>query len=509
MTGTINFTGVSAGAGIPLLQMRGAQTSPGVNAGTASLDALRCDPLNNLFNTFSVSLNGNTNTTNLNLYNRILQRYQRTYEDIQDLSYAPTYPDFSTDYEDLFEQYLDPLGVFGNNQVDQRGAFAGTLLTSNTSTGVADTATVQFNITAPFELSPFCEMRGKGEPVSLKGITNFVVNMTLGGRGSSPIGGAFGSMWSHNNLNALSGTITAGTVSFSSATILMHFMSPPLGQPLPDLVRYSWTLPTLYQQTTPGVVSGATTTQNSQTLQLTTIPPRIYVWMDKADYLMDATQTDTTPFTITRVAVRWDTQSNLLADMTAQDLWAMSRANGCNITWNQWVGTKSAQTGNITGCGSILCIMPGIDFSLPNASCPGQEGKHTMQITVTATNFSSNNVVQATVNVLVCDEGCLTIQDRLVQYSTAMVTDADVASTQNMAPITHMPSKTVLGGSFWSDIKNFLGKVARPVFDATRSYLPAPVAQVGNAVLEAYGRGMPGRTRGGAILSPNQLQMLS
>lgn len=508
ITGTISFTGVSAGVGVPFLQMRGARTAPGVNPGTASLDTLRCDPIGNMFTSLNVQINGSANMTNLNLYNRILQRYQRSYEDIQDLSYSPNMGDYSTDYEDLFGFYLDPQGVYGDNQIDPRGAFTGVVLTSNTSTGVADTATVTFDITSPFELSPFAEMRGKGEPVCLKNISTFVVNATLGGRGNGPLGGIFASLWSHNNLNAASGTITATNVSFSSAEILMHYMSPPLGQPLPDLVAYSWSKPTLYQQSAPAIAPGASLTTTSQTIQLDTVPARVYIWGDQVDSLMDATQTDCTPLTIPNISIRYGTQSNLLADMTPQDLWSMSRANGVNVTWNQWNGTLSPQTGHVTGTGAWLCIMPGINFPLPNSACPGLGIRQTMQITATLQNYSSKNVPQSTLNVLVVEEGCMTINGQLVQFSVAMVEGKDIAATQNMEPITHVPSKIVLGGSFWSEIRNFLGKVARPLFNVAKNYLPAPAGQVGEAVLQAYGKGGIGRSRGGAIMTPGQMHLL-
>lgn len=512
LTGTITVTGVSAGAGIPLLQMRGVRTSPGVNPGTTNLDCLRCDALNNLFNNFSVSLNGNTNATPLNLYNRLLQRFERDYADEQDLSYSPMYPDYSFEYEDLFGTYLNPQGAYGDNQLDPRNAFTGLLLTSNTSTGVADTATLQFDITSPFELSPFALGRGKFEPVCLKGITNFVVNAVIGGRGSQPLSGAFGSMWSHNNNNAASGTLTSGIVGFSSAEVLMHYMSPPMGQELPDKVDYSFILPTIYQQQVPGVLAGATAQQNSQTLQLDTVPPKFYVWVDKSDFLMDATQTDTTPFRINSISIRWDTVSSLLNDMTPQDLWSMSRRNGCNVTWNQWNGVVAPQTGNVTGTGSYLCIRPGIDFVLPDGQCPGLEGKHTMQVTVNYTNISSSNVASVSVNVLVCDEGVMSISGTQVQFNTRMVTYDDIASTIGQVPISHMSSKGVIGAGFWGDLTNFLGKIARPVFEAVKPFIPpqyGAVAALGDAALKATGRGMPGRRRGGAMLTGPEMAMLT
>lgn len=509
--GTITVTGVSAGAGIPLLQMPGVNTGgSGADPGNIALDGLRCSPLSQLFTTFGVTLNGSQNSTNLGLYSRVIQRFERNDWDIQSLSMSPTMPDYSLEYQDLVGTSLNPLAPYGTNtSVDPRGAFSGLTLLTNTSTGVADSATLEFDLTEPFWISPFSEIRGKGEPVCLKGITNFLVSLTTGGRGNSPIAGAFGSMFSHNNDNPNSGTLTSGTVSFSAANILMHFMEAPLGQQLPDLVNYSWVRPSLYQQSCPGVLNGGVMSQNSQTLQLDTIPQKILFWVDEADYLFDCTRTDTTPFRIDNISVRWDTSSNMLADCQPQDIWQLARASGFNGSWNQWNGCISQVTGRRTGTGSWGCIRPGIDFPLMKGQCPGQNGKHTFQIRINATNISSRNLAAVNVNVLVIEEGVMTINGTQVSYSSAIVEASDVKSVEDMVPVTHVPSKSILGGSFWSDVKNFLGSVARPLHNVAKKFLPGAVTDIADIALTAAGKGMgPGRYRGGAMLTGPQLLQL-
>lgn len=507
----ITFTGVSAGAGLTLLQCAGYAAAAGITAGntSATTDSLRCLPLSQLFQTFTVTINNNAITQPIGLYSRIFQRFQRTYEDQNlDLSMSPAAPDQSFQYSDLFGSYLNPQGIYGDNTYDQRGAFSGVQIIRNDSTGVADTAIARVYLVEPFWISPFAFDR-HDEPVSLIGIRNFNVSAICGGRGSGPLAGQAGSLWSHNNnIPGLSGTITNATVNFTSANLFLNFISPPEGYPLPQQIYYSWVNPSYYQQSTPNVAPGAQTAQNSQTIQLDTVPARMYVWMDKSDALTDMTQTDTYPFTINSISIRWDTVSNILADMTPQDIYQMSVRNGCNITWNQWSGVQTfpsfANAPVASGVGAIACINFGTDLPLPFGQCPGLAGRHTMQVRLTATNISTQAVVNASVNVLVVEEGVMYINNQSIQFSSGVVSSSDFKMTQSMRPISHMPSKNILGGAFWDDVLNFVKRAGPAVFRAVKSYLPPPAQAAGEAVLQAYGKGVVG----GAMIQQRQLGML-
>src|ERR1700679_327345 len=58
VSGTTTVTGVSAGAGIPLLQAAGLQTAPGVPAGNQYYFAPRCRPLRNITRNIDINFNG-------------------------------------------------------------------------------------------------------------------------------------------------------------------------------------------------------------------------------------------------------------------------------------------------------------------------------------------------------------------------------------------------------------------------------------------------------------------
>lgn len=508
----ITFTGVSAGAGITLLQCAGYQAAAGVSAGntSATTDSLRCLPLSQLFQTFTVTINNNAITQPIGLYSRIFQRFQRCRDDQNlDLSMSPAAPDQSFQYSDLFGSNLNPQGIYGDNNYDQRGAFSGVTVLRNDSTGVADTAIVSVYLVEPFWISPFAFDRND-EPVSLIGIRNFNVSAICGGRGSGALAGQAGSVWSHSNgIPGLSGTITNATVNFTSANLFLNFITPPEGYSLPRQVYYSWVNPTFYQQSTVTVAPGAQTSQNSQTIQLDTVPSRMYAWMDKPDASMDMTQTDTVPFNMNSISIRWDTVANILADMTPQDIYQMSVGSGFTSTWNQAYGTIAfpAYSGAVatpTGTGMIACINFGTNLPLPAGQCPGLAGRHTLQVRLTCTNISTQSVANAVVNILIVEEGVMYINNQTVQFSSGVVSQEDVKMTQGMIPISHMPSKNILGGAFWDDVLNFVKRAGPSVFRALKSYLPAPAQAAGEAVLSAYGKGVSG----GAMIQQRQLGML-
>lgn len=521
ITGTITFTGVSAGAGLTLLQARGLPTAAGVSGGTQNYDAPRCSPLSQAFTTFNCKINGYTVSQNLSNYSRIFQRFHRNcYEENLDLSMSPMMSDNSLNYSDMSGFAWDPLGVVGNNPLQYpRGSFPSVTITRNDSTGVADTATVDFSFTEFIYLSPFSFSRMSQEQVAFAGITQLDIQAFLGGRGLSPTSGLAASLWSHSTAVG-AGTINAASVAITGGTLYLQYIYPQDYQSIPPNLLYSFSDPVFYPQTQPSVAAGQTIQLSSQAIELQSTPQRMYIWVDQRDQDYSMTTTDTTKFSLENLTIRWDSNTTVLSTASKYDLYNIYLRTGGNLSWDAWAGRGSpispAQyTSPFSGqgvTGFYFCVEFGLDIPLAPTDAPGCLNKHIIQIFPTVKNLS-NGAIIPNVNCLVIYEGIFQFDGLRVNTSTALLVPEEIKSVQGQVPVPFVEPVSVLGGSFFSDALGFIKRLVRPAITAAQSLAPAqyqPLVTAADSVAKSYGLGHMGRVKGygGALMSENQLKML-
>lgn len=500
---TLTFTGTATGGVPTLINAQGYQASAGVSPGTGNLDALRCDPLNQLFTNLTLQINNGIITQPLGLYSRYFQRYRRSSDDQQlDLSMSPMAPDISIQYADVFGTIGNPLGSYGNNIYDQRGAFSGVVITSNTPTS----ATATVNVTAPIMLSPMA-FDHDDEPVALIGCKNFILTATLGGRGSSnQIGN---SLWSHMNGSS---TLSSITMQVNQATLFMSFLSPPQGQPLPEQVYYSFVLPTYWQQQGPAAPASTLPLPNpitiqpaTQVVELSSIPHALLVAVDPADYLFDFTQTDVCKFWIQSISITLGNRTSILNSASIYDIYQKAVKNGCNVSWNQATRFQ----------GLVLLLRFGQDIILPEGMTPGMNTKITLQISrIQVQPLATVPYAQVSVNMLVLEEGVLYIDRTNVTPTVGVANQSDYKMVQSEPPIAYNPPKNILGGAFGEDVLNFFKRlvpaIARPLYEGTKQFIPSQLHPAVDAGLKAFGKGVKkGRKSGGTYVGGRQMLALT
>lgn len=79
---------------------------------------------------------------------------------------------------------------------------------------------------------------------------------------------------------------------------------------------------------------------------------------------------------ITQLTVNWDGQP-YLQNATQRDLFGRCNANGLKASWSEFNFYR----------GSVICLIPGIDFPLPAGVAPGLERKTTFTCTANVTNL--------------------------------------------------------------------------------------------------------------------------
>lgn len=494
----LDFTGTSGGAGVRLLQAAGLPTSGGANAGTGYYDAPRCTPLANCITNAQTTLNNDSVSVNLNSYSRVYQRFWREYDEQNtDLSSTPSMPDQSQSYNDFVGFNRSPLNGLGDNVVqDPRGGFSQAVITANTALGGGDSARVLLTCIEPLDFSPYIFGRYQ-EPVGFIQLNSWTGLFVLGGRGSSGLGGA---LWSH--ASGSPSTISNISVTVLGASMYFHYLTPQLTQSIPPIVNYSYYEPSLFPtQNNVAVLSGASQQFTMNSIQLGSIPNRMYIWLEKRGQDLSPVGQDTdTYFRIENININWNNRDGILSNANPIDLYHMSLKAGLNYSYNSWR----------TLVGSVLCLQFGLDIPLGELEAPGKLGANTLTFTITATNISGATITPV-LNCLIVQEGFMRIENQVVYRSVGVLDEKDIYSASQQSPMPYRPSKNIFGSGFWDDVGSFLKRLVRPAITAAEHFVPPqyqPVVKGISDVAKSYGYGGRGMV-GGRMLTNDELKMIT
>ncbi len=391
-------------------------------------DALQSFPLQKLITTLTCSINNTSVSINMQdvlpgllqmIDKRVLQEYHGS---------TPTYLD---NYESFIEASADGAAVANNNNplgnyklagfddlLMPRGAHpisiiavrrtvpAGPTVTDNLFSS-ADTD--YFNIDCsvdlcePLCISPMIFGDASCNQAAFLGVNNF--NLTAN------IDTSMKRFWSTAIPAATSYTVSfTGASPFVNPKIVMEFMSldasfavpTQLSLPFMDYPRYITSAPSL----APAVSD--TTSSSINSLQLDKIPDKILVFIRRP---MSGTggasvKTSDSFLPISGVNITFNNASGLLSTFNQQQLWRMSRKNGCQQSWLEWsgkaqklvipgAGPYTAAQANavapVSTCGGVLVIDPALDLSLQQPYLTdGSQGQFQLQMTLTYRNHTAD-----------------------------------------------------------------------------------------------------------------------
>ena len=503
----INFTGVSGGAGVPLLQAPYLRHAPGVLKGNAPYDAPRGHPLMNATNSLQIKMGDATISQNINQFFRNFNHYHNFNQNRFGWeSPTPSQLDPSWSYANTFGTVQNPMnGAYDYPDGSEcgRGGFIDAVVTQNTATGVADTAQVLLTVREPVLISPFLS---NGEDaissVSFIGIDSMSMTWSLGGRGVGVLGGLTGALWSHNPLSP--SVFTASSVNVLGAQTLSQFMTPDPTQMISSANSYSYSEPNLYPTTVQNVLApGASTTVVMNNIQLSSVPNLVYVSVQEADQLFNFSKTDTF-FAIENVNITFDNRSSLLATMTQLDLYNMSRKNGSIQSWRQFSYDQ----------GSVIAISFGTDLALGASLAPSTIGNFSFSMKVTFRNQTDTACPIYTLNVIPVLEGTMLIDSNRCYRTLGAISRADVLASKSGVIVPYRHPTNFYGGGWLDKLKSAFGSIApwlRKAVDVGQMVAPQYAGPLGLAdqALRLTGNGLVGgrrrKHRGGEMVNKGQL----
>lgn len=501
----MTFTGTAAGAGSTLLV-------PG-------LDAPRQYPFARSLNTIQATINNDQYSSTLNQYWNAFLRYQND-ADATGLrrSKTPSALDAYQEYTDAYDPFSggtakNVLGGYGETSKGEgnRGGFAGLTIISNPVAvdGVTPiTAEIELEVQEPVFMSPFL-YEAKQRP-GLIGVQNMSWTFTFGELSTA--------LWAHDNVTVGHSTITSAVTDIMELDVMLNFMTLPLDMPVPENSVYPYFESVSYSQEAVTIAAGDETEITLNSVQLKSIPRRLYVFCKEQDNEMRFAQgglskTDTFGV-ISNVNVTFNNKTGLLSSASQQQLYDISYKNGTNMSWSQW--SKYV--------GSVIALDMSEDVSLNELEASGSIGNYQLGLRVRCKNPRAvgGRAVKYVLYVVAVHEGTMSIMNGSVSHQVGVFSSQDVLDAKVDPMITYQDQKSVYGGSFFSRMKSFVTKAApriKKFFQETKaiskglSMIDDPRAQVASRVAAKLGygkkRGRPKKKKAGGVLVERGGAMLS
>jgi hypothetical protein len=399
-------------------------------------DALRQFPIASIMDVLTVQINGETVSDNVADKVHAMLCYGNDAEQRgKDTSTSPCMPDMFQEYADYatYGSGKNALADYGEagSKLEGRGGFPYT---------PSGPRAFEVEVTEPLFMAPFLN----GFHHSAEGFVN-VNQMNINMRWKSNLS----QILSHSSSG---NPITTVTVTMTRAPeILTTFITPDLTQQLPALQVLPYSKTQEYVRAMPTLTAGASTTVVTDSIRLSQVPRRVYLFARHQRALADQNTSDSF-CSIDNLSILWNNQSGLLASASAQDLYRLSAENGCNLTWPQFSKYR----------GSVICLEMGKDIGLLDTEAPGVQGSYTLQVTANCSNKSSL-AFTGEFFLVVQNQGTFSISENFARASLGNLDQAMVLSAKQAPEIHHLTYHQLQGGSFFSGLKNIVHKIARGV----------------------------------------------
>lgn len=449
-------------------------------------DGVRQFPLNSIVDVTTCQINGESISDNTADKLHAMLCYGNEREDRRkSWSMTAAQPDQYQNYNDwtTLGSARNPLAEYGENSSEPSRGSIPVVVVSPTVFRVV--------VTEPIMLSPFYQGLGHQE----EGFVNVnQFNISLRFKSDA------GRVLCHSSAGAA--ITTSSVVFYQAPEMLTTFITPDLTEPIPALQVLPYHKAQDYIKTMAPLANGATTRVVSDSIKLSQIPRRIYLFCRRSRGTSSFLTADSF-LSITGLSVLWNNQSGLFSAATSQDLFEISRRNGLNISYPAWAKYR----------GSVMCIELGKDIGLMDNEAPGVQGQYTVQIQMDVQNNSGATFTAEFYQVFLM-EGTFSISENMGRASLGNLTPSVVLNSKESDEFHYAAYENLQGGGFFSKLKSIVNKVARgvqtvaPVAGKIAGVLAPELAPVISGIGSAAGsvRGLTGGRLAGGRLAGGKLR---
>ncbi len=395
----------------------------------------RCMPITSVTATESMSINNDViSESPISDYWRAFLRYRNNHDNRNGpFSLAPSMLDQFQSYFDGVGTTRNALGVYGDNPYENtRASYTGFTIDPQDDGNVVATGTLTSY--EPILISPFGFGNNANYMSSFVGVNNMSYSCTFGN---------LSRILSLVQDQSQPGFISLDTpvVNVTSAEIIFNYFSIDQVMPIPRVLESSYFSIVCYEtKTTTPKLPGETVKMTMTSVQVSSIPKRIYIYAKSTSANETAFTTDTylaLDPDVNPISIQWDT-NQFMSQATIADLYNISVKNGCNMSFSEY--TKF--------CGSVLAIDFGAgDIGLQSNQSAGSFGSYQLQVTANFKNVSSDTLTPS-LFVVIVNEGVFNIINGTSSRMTGVLSPQDVLNAQIMPPGSYKESQEIYGGRF-------------------------------------------------------------
>jgi len=144
----------------------------------------------------------------------------------------------------------------------------------------------------------------------------------------------------------------------------------------------------LYTRTSNAIGSAGAFSVLGNQQSLTQIPEKIFITVSAPWSERPLGVSNGLNYPITGVSIGFNNRPNLLSEMDADDLYAMSRKNGSQQTYAEFMGVvRDGNSKSYLSLGAIVVIDPVRDLSLEDYLTSGSLGSYSLQVTAKCNNY--------------------------------------------------------------------------------------------------------------------------
>ena len=378
-TATVVYPTAAALPNYPLLP--GIVAATGAPVGGNLTGCLRAFPLQSALSTISVRINGTpcdgSNADWICMYPHLISENEARVQ----CSEFPTQPDDLALYVNPADPGRSPFSPYSSNpNIPTRASFVATTFTTVVAAGVT-TSTYLFEVVEQIILSPF----SWGSGLDSMGLAN-IYNMTINMKFSDPnrVLSIMPSAFPANTTCVVS--FNDGGNSIQPPKLLIEYTSPDpiLAARMPadlivpyELFETNITTGGAYTHAVP-MVGNKQIVANS--LQMASIPEKVYIYCRPSVTSLGGTAAFTTPDTFLRITglnITWGNRIGLFSTYSERDLLKCSQSNGSRQDYHSWAYRQ----------GSLMIVDVAKDIGLNEGQTSGQPNTYsTMAITVKVDN---------------------------------------------------------------------------------------------------------------------------
>lgn len=274
-------------------------------------------------------------------------------------------------------------------------------------------------------------------------------------------------LWIQYDSSKLAKTILCGAnvadadivikVEISKCSAEFIYMTPRATMTVPPVLRYRYNniyvlekdLDTAAVPYNPNRKTGVMSTYRSNTITLSGMPKRMYLFIKRQDNNRAGSESIRTCDSYARIEnvnITLGSRGGILAEASPQALYNMSVKNGYCDSWDSWYNQN----------GSVVCIDFAQDVPLGLLDAPGTLTKQNIQVDIKYTSlFYDIAANRATLinsnlnaNVVIVYDGMVTINNGLVIEETSIVSAMDVANSEKVGHVSYSNLIDYTGGDY-------------------------------------------------------------